>query len=127
MSHLSESMDTGIGSAGSLHLDVAVKHFRAGFSQLAHDGSRILLFLPAAVARAVILDQEFERRHLPVAPSGGTWWRDALLRRLFERVSERDELRFAASHACEADSEWPLFGIRSEEHTSELQSLRHLV
>jgi hypothetical protein len=56
MSHLSEGVHSGVGAAGTLHFDFAPKHFPRGLSKLAHDRARILLFLPAAVASAVVFD-----------------------------------------------------------------------
>ena len=60
VSYLSECMNTGIGSTCSLHLHVAMKYRDRSFAQLAHNRSGILLFLPSAVPRSVVLEKKFE-------------------------------------------------------------------
>src|SRR5262245_41613124 len=63
---LTERMDTGVGSAGALHLDIALEYFLSGLSQLAHHGASVLLFLPAAVPAAIVFEQELECGHSAV-------------------------------------------------------------
>ena len=60
MRHLPQRMNTRVGSTSSLHFKVGVNHSSDGFAQLTHDGARILLFLPAAVSRAVVFQEKFK-------------------------------------------------------------------
>src|SRR5215213_11951352 len=46
------------------------------------------------------------RRGTAINGSAQSWRRRPLLRRLFERVGQRKQLRFAAGRAGETDTEW---------------------
>ena len=71
---LTKSVDAGISSAGALHFDVASKDVSRRLSKFAHHSAGIFLILPAAVARAVIFQQDFERGH----PFAMARWEEAL-------------------------------------------------
>jgi hypothetical protein len=57
--NLPERMNARVGSAGALHLNLAMKNSVDGLAQLAHHGARVLLLLPSAVSRAVVLKKKF--------------------------------------------------------------------
>lgn len=60
MRNLTERVNTGIGAACTLHVDVSVEDNHGGLSQLSHDGASVLLLLPAAVARAIVFEKQFK-------------------------------------------------------------------
>ena len=67
MGDLSQRVHAGVGSARSHEFEILLAHRLAdGAFELALHGARVLLFLPAAVARAGVLDRELVSRHSPL-------------------------------------------------------------
>jgi hypothetical protein len=65
---LRQRMDPGVGAAGPLELEAALAGRVAGGAlELPQDGAGILLDLPAAVARAGVLDGQFEPHARPAS------------------------------------------------------------
>ena len=56
MRHLRPGMHAGIGTSRALNIHRAVEELLGGFTQLALYRSGVVLFLPAAILRAVVFD-----------------------------------------------------------------------
>ena len=56
-------MNAGIRAASAADLNLAVEEVFSRLSQFASDGASVLLFLPTAVARAVVFEREFPGSH----------------------------------------------------------------
>ena len=65
MRHLSKRVNAGIGTAGALQIHAHSQGLFGGAAQFTHYRAGILLLLPAAVARPVVLDGQLPGEHMP--------------------------------------------------------------
>jgi hypothetical protein len=64
MYDLTDRVDTGVGATRTENLNLRLEQLPRGVLHLALDGFCIVLYLPAAIARAFVFQLEFPRRHL---------------------------------------------------------------
>ena len=67
MRDLGERMDAGVGAARAAEIDAFAHRLLDRAPELARDRPGVLLLLPAAVARALVLERQLPGRHAPIS------------------------------------------------------------